>query len=131
MANLTYVKNIGESNFKLGSLIRFRRTSLGISLNSLAKQLEVSNSLLSLIEDNERIPNLKLFFDICSKLGLLPHELLLKAHLDNINKINEKCWENDFERIRKSVDFIDKKFLHPLTVEVVVTKEEENQILAL
>src|SRR5699024_10576242 len=56
----------------VGQTIKSKREEKGITLRSLAEELNVSFSHLSNIENGTRIPSYNLLFDICINLKLDP-----------------------------------------------------------
>ena len=121
------MKNVNSNStievLNLGSQIRILRLLRKIPLTELAEKAGISKTYLSLIEANEKVPDIKILFSICEALEIKAHELLMKAHLENINEITERCWEDNYNKIRKSVDLIGSK-LYPKEKEIEFCKEE-------
>jgi transcriptional regulator with XRE-family HTH domain len=97
-------------NLNIGIQIRNRRQIFRLSITTLSAKIGISKSMLSLIEANEKVPDLKLLFKLCNELEIEPHILLLKAHWDNLNEVNEKCWENNFDKLASSIEKIQSNF---------------------
>ena len=87
----------------IGERIRILRESLGLTRQSFAKKLKVSDSTINKIERGERNPSYELFVDI-SKLGNVTADYLLGLS-------NEKTATLDKDSIPKELTDIGVEFL--------------------
>lgn len=73
---------------KIGTIIKEKRTKLGLTQEDLAKKLHVSRSSISNWEIDRNYPDIKLIVNV-SKVLNIPLEELLKEDSDIVNKISE------------------------------------------
>lgn len=105
------------TSIKLGTQIRKMRIMLELTLTELAKRAGISKSYLSSIEANDKMPDIKILFKICQGIDIEPHELMLKAYFENKNGVTESCWDNNYSKIKKSLEIVESK-LYPKETEV-------------
>lgn len=60
----------------IGSQVRTRRESKGISQTELAQRVGLHDTALSHIEAGRRFPNLTVLMNLCAALGITPNTLL-------------------------------------------------------
>ena len=73
----------------LGEKLRALRQQKGMSLGQLAKQLNVSRSTVCLYENDERLPSLPVFAEIC-RVFHVSADYFLDLHVDNCIRIPAK-----------------------------------------
>ena len=73
---------------KIGSIIKEKRTKLGLTQDDLAKKLQVSRSTISNWEINRNYPDIKLIVNISNILDIPLKELLLEDS-DIVNRLSE------------------------------------------
>src|SRR6516164_1770756 len=74
---------------KLGEFLKARRTALGLTQRSLAQKLSVEASHVAFIESGRRKPSLKLIARIADILDLDRRDVLILAHPEAKDLINE------------------------------------------
>ena len=73
---------------KIGSIIKEKRTKLGLTQDDLAKKLQVSRSTISNWEINRNYPDIKLIVNISNILEI-PLKELLQEESDIVNRLSE------------------------------------------
>lgn len=73
---------------KIGTIIKEKRTKLGLTQDDLAKKLQVSRSTISNWEINRNYPDIKLIVNISNILEI-PLKELLQVESDIVNKLSE------------------------------------------
>lgn len=73
---------------KIGTIIKEKRTKLGLTQDDLAKKLQVSRSIISNWEINRNYPDIKLIVNISNILEI-PLKELLQVESDIVNKLSE------------------------------------------
>ncbi|WLD76241.1 helix-turn-helix transcriptional regulator [Mogibacterium neglectum] len=73
---------------KIGSIIKEKRTKLGLTQDDLAKKLQVSRSTISNWEINRNYPDIKLIVNISNILDI-PLNELLQEDSDIVNRLSE------------------------------------------
>ena len=73
---------------KIGSIIKEKRTKLGLTQDDLAKKLQVSRSTISNWEINRNYPYIKLIVNISNILEI-PLKELLQEESDIVNRLSE------------------------------------------
>lgn len=116
------------TNVRLGTQIRKMRIMLEMTLTELAERASISKSYLSSIEANDKLPDMKVFIRICEGIGVQPHEILLKAYLENKNGVTESCWNNNYATIKKTISLIEQK-LYPKEEDDPVLKEVKEALM--
>jgi len=107
-------KSIRDKKAKeIGKKIYSIRNSLGISREKLAEKSNISTNYLYEIEIGKKVPNVLIFSNICSSLGISADKILnptLSNQLDNfINDISidfYKLSEKDKKLIINTVHFL-------------------------
>ena len=72
----------------IGTIIKEKRTKLGLTQDDLAKKLQVSRSTISNWEINRNYPDIKLIVNISNILEI-PLKELLQVESDIVNKLSE------------------------------------------
>ncbi|ASS37272.1 helix-turn-helix domain-containing protein [Mogibacterium pumilum] len=73
---------------KIGTIIKEKRTKLGLTQDDLAKKLQVSRSTISNWEINRNYPDIKLIVNISNILEI-PLKELLQEDSDIVNRLSE------------------------------------------
>ena len=73
---------------KIGTIIKEKRTKLGLTQDDLAKKLQVSRSTISNWEINRNYPDIKLIVNISNILEI-PLKELLQEESDIVNRLSE------------------------------------------
>ncbi|WP_313098975.1 helix-turn-helix transcriptional regulator [Epilithonimonas sp.] len=92
----------------LGNAIKNQRKIIGMSQGELAKQIQKTQSYLSLIEKNKKEPNLSVLKEISEVLEIPLPILFFKSIEDTDIKEDKKFIFNSLDAIINSV-FLDEK----------------------
>lgn len=96
----------------LGRVIRRVRIEKGISQEELSREVGITRTFLSLIENGERFPSYNTLSNIAHCLGKDPGSLIAEAELDSYDEdfklvsfLTKLIESKDAEKLKKIVDF--------------------------
>lgn len=95
----------------MGKRIERRRKELGLTQNTLAEMLQISNNHLSTIETGKGNASLELFCKICEVLNVTPDYLLIgEVHTNdvpgNITDMLSHCTDEDLALVHHIVEYL-------------------------
>lgn len=98
---------------EIGKQIFDARTKIGMSREKLAEQSNISTNYVYEIEIGKKVPNVIIFSNICTALGVLPEAILNPTLLNQLNDfINEisidfyKLSDKDKKLIKNNIHFL-------------------------
>lgn len=66
----------------IGSVLRQARREAGLTQEELAFEAGLSRSYVSFLERDQKVPTIKVLFDICEVLGIRPSEFIARVEYE-------------------------------------------------